>query len=350
MSRAHVLIVLLILASPAHAQVDAGVIADPISRTDLEDWVIRLELSDDQSRALDSLYSGYLELHRAMRDGPLAEFLRDHEDFGNSTTEITTDVDVARETMRELRALHRTLRLLDGRLIEQLAPVLTEEQLPRLERVRAARDRARLFGGPAQRSYHPALDTDLSAPYRAMASTLDGETRGRTDTIVDLYERSLTAKAKDIDRFALRYEVGMAEGYGSSLAEAGSDAAEHDFALRAVQVRHWQSELARRAGDVGDLHRALCRDLAKRYSESGRASSLPPTASSKPCSTRSMRGDGRTSLTPSRCRSARTTPTSTRIPRTTTARCESCRSTSPASTATRSIASRPSWTRASPSR
>jgi hypothetical protein len=270
MPRALIVAVLLaaFLATPAPAQIDTGVIADPISRDDLDDWAARLELSDAQIDALDGLYAEYIRQHGVLRDGDLATFLRDHEDYGNSTTEITTDADAARETMRELRELHGRMRRLDEQLIDRLGTVLTEEQLPRLGQVRAGRERDRLLGGPAQRSYHPALDLDLGVQYRELAAALDDDTRQRTDPIVDLYERTLTGKAREIDRFALRYELGMAEGYGAASAESGPEA--NDFALRAMQVRHWQTELADRAGDIGDLHRRLVKDLSAWLDEPAR--------------------------------------------------------------------------------
>jgi hypothetical protein len=263
------LIVALALAAPAPAQVDSGVIADPISRRDLDRYAATLALSEQQRRELDRMHDTYVAAHKELRDGPLAQFNREFEHFSGSSSEVSDDVDAEQKAERALRRMHGSLRAIDARFFDELATVLSEEQLARLPHVRAARDRDRFLKGPAQTSYHPALDTDMSLLYADFADEIAPEAREATDAQVDIYQRALARAARNMHEHALTYRVKMAAQLKTQRAEneATEAAGEEipvlrgDFALRAMLVRDAQTALAAKAADVGDLHRQLYTSL-----------------------------------------------------------------------------------------
>ncbi|MCP3902687.1 MAG: hypothetical protein GY715_03545 [Planctomycetes bacterium] len=246
----------------APAQVDHGVVADPISRKDLDRYAATLELSEQQQRELHRMHEEYLDTHQALRDGAIAEFINEHTHFGGATSEISDDVESEQEIVRDLRKMNGSLRSLDGRFFDQVAAVLSEEQLERLPWVRAARERARHLQGPAQTSYHPALDVDLSLVYADLADEIATDVRAETDARVDTYERALARAARAMHEHALAYRLAMAEQLRMQRAEADAaddpDAPQHgDFTARATIIRDAQTNLAAKAALIGDLQRRL---------------------------------------------------------------------------------------------
>jgi len=271
--RSGLVILVVALAAPASAQIDTGVIADAISRKDLDRYAAVLELSDQQRRELDRMHETYLTAHKDLRDGAIAEFNKEFESFAGNTSDLSEDVEAEQKAERALRRMHGTLRAIDTRFFDSLASVLSEEQLARLPRVKTSRDRTRFLKGPAQTSYHPALDTDMSLLYAEFADEIDAEIRVTTDAQVEIYERALVRAARIMHEHALAHRVKMAEQLKTQRAEADAaeadaaaaaeDATEptepsrSDFALRATLIRDAQTALAAKAADIGDLHRQL---------------------------------------------------------------------------------------------
>jgi hypothetical protein len=202
-----VLMVHLCLAVPrdAAAQGADGAFADPISSRDLMRYAQRLELSEQQRTAMESIHDAYKRDFLTLRDGPIAEFLEETRAYHDSMPQRET----VETFIRRMRELQGRIELLDERLFDQLQPMLTDRQAALLPRLRMARERDRYFARD-QLWAGSRKPVDLSR-----LVTLDGlpaETARTADRMLAEYEMALTVRMRQRDRASTRVFLDIIDG------------------------------------------------------------------------------------------------------------------------------------------
>lgn len=238
----------------AHAQGLRGKLADPISLNDLTIYEHLLQLSSSQRQALHHNYREYLEAYRALREGPVEEYLKAHP-RAMTMHEIPDDPAVARKSAREHQKLRDGIRRIDEAFFDGLAPSLTESQARLLPRLRMMRQRQRYRQGPALVTRSPYLAVDLAALLDELDLTSDQ--RLAADPPVETYERNLLGALKELDQAASTMRLEIAE---QKITRA-EEAAEQGLWLEAIVIRAVFTRHAKLAGEIGDLHRRLCDKL-----------------------------------------------------------------------------------------
>ena len=248
------LLTLLVLVRPVAAE---GVAADPISVGDLDRYARRLDLSDAQRASLRPAYDAYLERCRALREDAIDPFMSDHPNFSGMSSLIPTDVEAARATRDSIESINRELAAADEAFFARWYEILSDSQAERLPEIQTDRRRARFLHGPGQRSWHGALDIDLSHVYFELAADLDAETRLTADAAVDTYARTLTRRAELMHDFGLTHRYRMTR----KAAETNTGDGAADFHANAKIIREELTNLAQHADDVASVHRSLERQL-----------------------------------------------------------------------------------------
>ena len=165
-----------------------GMLPDPISTRDINEYGDRLKLSDQQRAAAEAMHDQYKAEFRTLRDNEIAEFLKAMRKMnGNGMMPKREDVETFVAKMNQLNS---RIASVDGRLFDQLQTVLTPEQQSRLPRVRQARQRAR---------YSAAQFMMVSAQHIVDLSGIVGEMELApdqfviVDQIMSQYESKLTS-------------------------------------------------------------------------------------------------------------------------------------------------------------
>lgn len=199
------LLLALLVAPRAAAQGTMGMLPGPISTRELDGYAKRLALSPQQRRSLDSLHDQYKQEFRVLREGEIAQFLKDMRDMDGGMMPKRKAIE---DFLQKMDALTRKIAGLDNRFFDTLQTSLTEDQLLMMPRVRMARQRGRMdnmqmmwMGGqrPADLS-DIVFSMDLSAADRAAA-----------DPFLSQYETKLTAEMEKMYDNTHKMILGMYE-------------------------------------------------------------------------------------------------------------------------------------------
>ena len=254
---------LLIAPRPAAGQGTEGTLPDPISSRELDQYARRLSLSDQQREALQSIHNTYRAEFARLRDGEIEAYLQTHGGFGGFS--INFDRAAVKEETDELKKLLGKIRAVDRRFFEQMQPLLAEEQLLRLPRIRQAREVQRyrmglpFLGGVT----NPSASVDLSTIVEDLDFT--PEQRQAIDAVLATYERQLVAAARALHEVALNRRLIMfdrmeAMGYGAE-ALADPENAEGLFQAFFSAMSDVQARLNEEAGEIGSLNRRTLKTL-----------------------------------------------------------------------------------------
>lgn len=136
------LLVTLVLAGYARGQ-GLPLLPDPIDTHTLMQYADLMELSDQQRAGLAAFHDEYLVRSRDLRDSKIQAFQDDILDigmrFGLQGFSIPERAEVEHVVSEHDRLLGRISRL-DRDLLDGIGSILTEQQMPRLERVRTLRE------------------------------------------------------------------------------------------------------------------------------------------------------------------------------------------------------------------
>ena len=196
------LLSLLIAPRPAAGQGTEGTLPDPISSREMDQYARRLSLSDQQREALQSIHNTYRAEFARLRDGEIEQYLKEHGGFGGGF-QITFDRAAVKDETDELEKLLDKIRAVDRRFFEGMQPLLTEEQLMMLPRIRQTREVQRyrmglpFLGGVT----NPGARVDLSPIVEDLE--LAPEKREAIDAVLATYERQLVSAARSLHEVAL---------------------------------------------------------------------------------------------------------------------------------------------------
>ena len=131
--------------SGAHGQASFGTASDPITGAMLERWFSELDLSQPQRQAVDQFHAVYLNEFQEVRGDEIEDVAGRGGIFGA----IFGGGDV-NAMFREIDQLRDEIEDVDETFIEQIRPLLSESQMPVLDRVAARRDRVRRSPYPSR--------------------------------------------------------------------------------------------------------------------------------------------------------------------------------------------------------
>lgn len=245
------MLALLIHVKPAFGQGTMGVLPDPINAREWDGYADRLGLSAEQRRAVNRYYEQYHEQFRSLRDGEIADFLNAIQQMQRSGMSIPDRREMERFGRQWETVLDR-IRALDEQFFSMLPVVLTDDQLPMVDRVRMARERHRYASGIGMEFGWRAHDLSETL----LRLNLTPEEREHIDPQLADYERHLTTAMRRqneasfkmiFDMFDAMEEIGFTEEAmadpeeAARLMEAMQDLMRDMFA----RVEHHQHDLAR---------------------------------------------------------------------------------------------------------
>ncbi len=130
----------LAMAAPAAAQGTMGLLPDPITTRELEDFAMRLRLSSQQRKAVEDLHDQYKREFRELRETEIADFMKSMMSMQGGMPAR----QAVEEMIDRMTKIRKQIELVDSRLFDRMQPILTDEQLVMLPRVRLVRERTRL--------------------------------------------------------------------------------------------------------------------------------------------------------------------------------------------------------------
>lgn len=242
------LLLTALLAPRASAQGTMGMLPGPISTRELDGYAKRLALSPQQRRSLDALHDQYKQEFRALREGEIAQFLKEMREMDGGVMPKRKAIE---DFLGKMDALSRKIAGLDNRFLDQLQTSLTEEQLNMMPRVRMARQRGRMdnmqmiwMGGQRPSDVSEiAYALDLSAPDRAAA-----------DPFLAQYEARLTSEMEKMYDNTHKMILGMydaLEKLGIS-EDAAQDPAQAEKIGQAMQ-QVWMDLMAKGQEQMAEM-------------------------------------------------------------------------------------------------
>jgi hypothetical protein len=206
----------------ALAQGTSGTLPDPINTRELMRYADRLWLSEEQRRAIEAIHDEYRAEFRILREGEIQKFMERTRALQAAMIPRRQDMEVF---ITEMERINARIRMVDDKLFSRMEPILTEEQLARLPRVRMARERVRLKaqnmmgGGVGVDLSEIVLDLDLAASERRLI-----------DSTLAAYEARLTRWARDnvaqaMGMFAPIYDILEEHGITRETMENPAEAA-----------------------------------------------------------------------------------------------------------------------------
>ncbi|MCH7798856.1 MAG: hypothetical protein IID28_10495 [Planctomycetes bacterium] len=217
------LLALLVLARSAAAQGTTGTLADPMSTAQLMQYADRLQLDAGQRLAIESIHDEYKSEFRRLRDNEIDDFLKSMHSM--QSVGMMPDRARVEAFFKKMQRLQGRIKTLDDRLFDQLLPILNEEQLPMLSRVRLARQRQR-YTSQQMMPMTGRRPVDLSEVF--LETDLPADVLVDADHVIAAYERHLTTAMRRASDAAGRFNLDMLDafeemGYGEITQEDLSD-------------------------------------------------------------------------------------------------------------------------------
>lgn len=176
-------------------------IPDPVSTRALMNYADRLDLSQQQRLALLPLHDAYLLRFGRLRDGDIQHFEDDLLGLASRINPMNLQIpprDELEGLMRQYNQLLEKVKKVDRTLFTSMETILTEEQLPRIGRVRRARERSMYsevtlgIGG----EFNPGASIDLNDYLQNIDLAID--VREQFDSIMRGYEMELLERTKKL--------------------------------------------------------------------------------------------------------------------------------------------------------
>jgi len=257
-----------------------GAFPDPVSSATLERFGVLLGLSPQERAEMGPFHEAYLARVRELREGPIAEWLKNHSStglmFGSSRPreELEQAVRAKTQILTQMEKAEREL-------LDRMAAGLPPEQAARMDRVRgyAARERARgslgSFGGGA------LAQVELRELVDRLE--LDESLRAAIEEPLGDYERRLTRLLAGMADRAVQQPLAISEALASAglsrpqPAGVGADGAPEAPAAAAARLEEYFRESARVRAQVTAPQREARAAIAKLSRETlGRLRSALP--------------------------------------------------------------------------
>ncbi len=251
-------------ARPAAGQGTPGMFPDPVTTAELMKFADGLRLDASQRLALESIHDEYMGKSRELRDEELADFLKETRAF-QSQGMIPQREEVV-SYLKKMERLLARIEELDDRLFNDLLPVLTEEQLPLLDRARLARERQR-YQAPVMTGPTGRRAVDVS---KVLAEVeLPPEVRAEVDPVIADYERRLTSQMREISKAGARMNLDMLDAFAERGYEGMTQEELADPEIMAKVMQDMQevwseigAALTEKAARITDLNRRTYRRIA----------------------------------------------------------------------------------------
>lgn len=187
-----ILLLALLIASSAawiraHAQGTSGTLPNPMTTQELDGYAKRLKLSPQQRQALQTLHDEYKREFRALREGEIAQFMKDMHALQGSGA--MPERDAINSFLKKMDHLSNRIAAIDNRMLDQMQPLLTDEQLALMPRIKLARQRERYRGQQVMMMSGSPL-VDLSELMLEIQPT--PEAAQAADAVLGPYESKLT--------------------------------------------------------------------------------------------------------------------------------------------------------------
>ena len=237
---------------------------DPMTTRQLMEYADRLQLDASQRLAIESIHDEYKNEFRTLRDGEIADFLEETRSWQGM--DGMPQREVMESFINKMERLQASIKKLDDGLFDRLVPVLSEEQLPMLARVRLARERQR-YSAQQMMSMTGRKPVDLSEVF--FATDLPPDVLADIDPAIAQYERRLTSAMRQMSKAAGGMYLDMFDafeelGYGGMSEEELADPEVMTRVMEDMQ-RIW-SELGARmtemAAKIAELNRKTYRRVA----------------------------------------------------------------------------------------
>jgi len=256
------LMMILLAATPGRvmAQGTSGTVPDPISTKDLLDFGKRLKLSGQQVTAVQAMHDEYKREFRTLREGEIAELLKDMRDMqGNG---MMPGRDAVKKFLDQTDLVNRRISEVDNRLFDQITTVLTPEQQAVMPRIKQARQRDRysaqqmmwMTGGPPVDLVDGVVDLALT-PDEFLS----------VDAVLSPYESRLTSELSKLYDMTSRmimtmYDAMEKAGLNEKSFEDPETAQQAGEQMQAI----WQDMTAKSqavAKDITDLNRRTAKSI-----------------------------------------------------------------------------------------
>ncbi|MDY7110045.1 MAG: hypothetical protein SYC29_15545 [Planctomycetota bacterium] len=196
------LLVVVMLAPAARAQL-LPLVPDPITTPELMRCADALELSDQQRLQLLSLHDDYKQRYQRFEDRDIRKLQDALLDIAMRFTRGMFSIperEQLEDLLEQFRRVHARSQTIDGTLFDAIAPMLSEPQMPALERARITRALA-TYQAVVFELVHE-LNGGAGVNLSESVLTLDctPEEVAQLDLILPGYERSMLRKARTIYR------------------------------------------------------------------------------------------------------------------------------------------------------
>jgi hypothetical protein len=274
---AALLLGLLSSAQPAAAQGTMGLLPGPITTSELDGYSDRLALSPQQRRAVENLHDQYKKEFRSLREGEIAAFIKQMEEMEGSASGMPTRKQVE-SFLKRMQDLNRRIAAIDNALFDQFPTLLTEEQVSMLQRVKQARQRARLSGqrmlwmiGQAPPDLSQIVfDLELSAGDRAAAEPVLAPYESRLTAdftrLSDESTRAISEMFEGMEKMGITDETMQDPEQAEKVGEAMQTLMQ-DMAARSMEIASQVIDLNQRTfrSLVGALPEEPARKLKQAY-------------------------------------------------------------------------------------
>jgi hypothetical protein len=190
-----------VLTRPACGQ-GLPMLPDPVSTADLMRFADLLELSTEQQLSLEPLHDAYLERFRRLRDRAIRTFQDDMLDvglrFAGNRFQIPPREEIE-SLISQYEDLLERITTVDRTLFSAIEPLLTEDQLLRLPRVRHRRELQvyQMLASEMGGEFNPGAGIDLTRLVEGL--DLAPADRVEADSILTGYESARLSRVKALD-------------------------------------------------------------------------------------------------------------------------------------------------------
>lgn len=251
------------------AQGTSGTFPDPISTRELEKYAAKLTMSTQQQQGIGLPHDEYLESFRALREGPIEEYLHEYG-AGSGFNFFSGDADLKKleKGVKKRNELMDRIRTLDNRFFDQVQTVLTEDQIAGMTRVKQARERLRYRSGFSRMSMFssPGVRVDLSELVGELDLTV--QILEIVDPIVAQYERNLTAELRNLYKGASTMQLDLQkrlQEQGFEPPTRGGDRRQRGQRFQIIQesFRAMNERIAELSAEIHKLNRRSARQFAR---------------------------------------------------------------------------------------
>lgn len=241
------LLLVVMISEKSLGQGTSGTLPDPISTHELKGYADRLKLSEPQRQAAHAIHDQYKQEFRALRQGEIANFLKDMRAVSGSNLPKRETLEAF---LKKMDLLTGKIAAMDNRMFDQMQAVMTEDQLAQMPRVRMARQRAR-YTSNQMMMISGRIPVDLSEIFFELDAL--AEQQQAVDPVLSPYESKLTSAL-------------------SKLHDATSNTIMKMFeALEAAGFNEESMSNPETAEKMGELMQQIWRDTTGKAMEAGEA-------------------------------------------------------------------------------